>query len=473
VTGQPTILIAEDNDVTRTFMERPLTAAGYEIVGAPNVEEGRRVIETHALDLALIDLGLGIGDGRELLALLREVAPDVPAVIVTSDNTATTAVDLIRSGAFDYVVKPVDIDNLLNLVARGIELCAARRALGNLRDVIERGGPSWDVGETPRMKTVEQLVNKFAPTNASVLIEGESGTGKEVVARALHNRSKRASGPFIAINCAALPGQLLESELFGHEKGSFTGAVATQRGLLELADGGTLFLDEVTMMSPEMQAKLLRTLQEFKVRRVGGQKEIKIDVRVISASNRRVLDAIAAGEFREDLYFRLCVITLELPSLRQRAVDIPFFVEKFLREMREATGTSVTAISDAALWALNRYRWTGNIRELHNVIERAVILATGEATIDVVHLPEIVRSVEIGGNDGGNGRGGNSRGHLPTVLPTDGLDLKALESDWERSLVEQALLRTDGNQSGAARLLGLTRDELRYRVDKFGINSSD
>jgi two-component system NtrC family response regulator len=243
-----------------------------------------------------------------------------------------------------------------------------------------------------------------------------------------------------------------------------------QRGLLELAHGGTLFLDEVAMMSPEMQAKLLRALQEFRFRRVGGQKEIKVDVRVISASNRGVVEAIAEGEFREDLFFRLCVVTLELPPLRERAVDIPFFVESFLDEMREEMGTSVGGVTDAAMWALCRYRWPGNIRELRNVVERAVILATGEAAIDVIHLPEIVRAVEEGGGSNGADIGGNGLGYPPTALPSDGLDMKAVEVEWERSLIEQALGRTDGNQTRAADLLGLTRDELRYRVDKYEIS---
>jgi transcriptional regulator with PAS, ATPase and Fis domain len=320
------------------------------------------------------------------------------------------------------------------------------------------------------MKTIEALVHKFAPTNAGVLLQGESGTGKEVVARALHGLSARADGPFIAINCAALPGQLLESELFGHEKGSFTGAVAMQRGLLELAHSGTLFLDEVTTISPEMQAKLLRALQEFRFRRVGGQKEIKVDVRVVSASNRSVVEAIADGEFREDLFFRLCVVTLELPPLRERSVDIPFFVESFLEQFREEMGTTVASVTDAAMWALCRYRWPGNIRELRNVIERGVILATGADHLDVIHLPEIVRAVEENGSGEPLGPGGNGAGYPPTVLPADGIDMKAIEADWERSLIEQALGRTDGNQSGAARLLGLTRDELRYRVDKYDIS---
>ncbi len=462
-----TVLIVEDSDVAREYLERPLAKAGYEVLTATNAEAGLRIIRSSELELMLLDLGLGDGDGRELLSALQQVSPDVPVVVVTNDNTATTAVELIRRGAYDYLVKPVDVDRLLRVVAHGVELCTARRALDRVRAVGRRGGPEWYVGETPRMTTLKRLVERIAPTPTSVLIEGESGTGKEVIARALHAFSQRADGPFVAINCAALPSQLLESQLFGHEKGSFTSASTTQRGLFELAHRGTIFLDEVTMMSPEMQAKLLRTLQDHRIRRVGGETEIKVDVRVISASNRRVVDAVASGEFREDLYFRLCVITLEVPPLRERAADIPYFAHLFLREIREQMQSTVRGISDAALWALGRYTWPGNIRELRNVIERGAILANGEEMIDVVHVPDIVRAVEAAeGQASGQASDGK---HLPTILPADGLDMKSLEVAWERSLVEQALARTDGNQSGAARLLGLTRDELRYRVEKFGL----
>jgi transcriptional regulator with PAS, ATPase and Fis domain len=299
-----------------------------------------------------------------------------------------------------------------------------------------------------------------------VLIQGEGGTGKEVVARALHNRSKRAGGPFIAVNCAALPENLLESELFGHEKGAFTHAFAQRRGMLELADGGTLFLDELTSMSREMQAKLLRALQEFRFRRVGGTKEIQVDVRVVSASNRPVVEAIRAGQFREDLFYRLCVVTLELPPLRDRAGDVPHFVHEFIAELRAEMGSTVTGITDAAMWALGQYRWPGNIRELRNVIERAVIVANGAERIDVADLSDLVRLPEP--LVARNGHGPEGAEHPPARLPAEGLDLKATGSTWEQAMIEQALARTDGNQSAAARLLRLSRDELRYRLEKYG-----
>jgi len=475
MSGSHTILIAEDNDLTRDFMERALRSEDYEVLTVTNVPDGHALIETRLVDLAIIDLGLGAHDGRELLDHLHEIAPEVPVVIITANDMAVTAVDLLRRGAYDYLVKPVGPSDLLTIAKRGVELCTARRSLSVLRDVHKRSG-GWDVGETARMQALDALVNRFAPTPAGILIQGESGTGKEAVARALHDRSKHAEGNFIAINCAAIPENLLESELFGHEKGSFTSAHTTRRGLLEVAHRGTLFLDEVTMMPAEMQAKMLRALQEFKFRRVGGTNEIHVNVRVVSASNRSVVEAIKAGDFRHDLFYRLCVLTIELPPLRERVVDIPFFVHRFIADLREQTGTTVTDVTENAMWALCRYRWPGNIRELRNAVERAVIFATGEDKIDVIHLPETVRSgadpipggsASPHGADWHPARGSTDAADLPAVLPADGLDLKAAAAVWERTLVEQALARTDGNQSAAARLLGLTRDELRYRLEKY------
>jgi DNA-binding NtrC family response regulator len=464
--GTARILVAEDMDAARTYMVGVLEQAGYEVVAARNVPEGRAAIEARMLDMAFLDLGLPPDDGRELLAALQSVAPEVPVVIVTADDTAATAVELLQRGAFDYLVKPVDGELVLRRAAQGVELSRARRALGNLRAVSHRGERPWHVGATPRMQAIEALLDKCAPTPTSVLIQGESGTGKEVVARALHARSKRSGGPFIAINCAALPEQLLESELFGHEKGAFTTALAQRRGMLQLAHGGTLFLDELTSMSPEMQAKLLRALQERSFRRVGGSQEIAVDVRIISASNRDVVEAIRAGAFREDLFYRLCVVTLALPPLRERSLDIPHFVHEFLAELRSEMGSTVTGVTDAALLALARHRWPGNIRELRNAIERACIVANGAERIDVGDLPDAVRAPPPA--PGANGTSPGAAPSPPARLPAEGLDLKATGGAWEQAMIEQALARTDGNQSAAARLLGLSRDELRYRLEKFG-----
>ena len=383
----PTVLVAEDNALTRDFMVRSLRANGYDVLEADGLAAARRLVESRVFDLAFIDLCLGDGDGRDLLDQLRELAQEVPVIVATSTDTAASAVELIRRGAYDYMVKPVPPSDLLRMAARGVELSRARRAINALHDARLRESSGWDIGETTRMRQTEHTVKRFAPTDAGILIQGESGTGKEAVARALHDCSERAKGPFIAINCAAVPAQLLESEVFGHEKGSFTGAVDRRKGMLELAHGGTLFLDEVATMSLEMQAKLLRALQEFTFRRVGGQLELSVNVRVVSATNRSLREAIEKGEFRDDLYYRLCVMTVDLPPLRERVVDIPFFIQKFIGELRAKTGSSVTGITETALWAMCRYSWPGNIRQLRNTVERAMIFATGEERIDLPHLP--------------------------------------------------------------------------------------
>ena len=469
----PTILVVEDSDLQREHMVRTLTAAGYEVVSAATVADGLALIETHVIELAFLDLNFGHeGDGaggRMLLSALRLAAPDVPAIIVTADNTAGSAVDLLRRGALHYLPKPVDADELVRQAEYGLELSMARRSLALLQTQ-EHLASQWDVGETARMKNVAALVDKFAPSDAGILIQGESGTGKDLVARTIHEHSRRAKGPFIAINCAAIPKDLLESQLFGHEKGSFTGALTMRRGLIEQAHRGTLFLDEVTMMPLEMQAKLLRVLQDFRIRRVGGEKEIQVDVRVLCASNQDIAESIKAGAFRDDLYYRLCIMRIELPPLRARVADIPYLAEKFLLQLNEQMGTTVTGFTEAAMWVLCHYPWPGNIRELHNVVERALILATGATRIDVNHLPELVGALPPGSGTPGRGGAAETNGHagLPPTLPSEGMDLKGVASRWEYQLVRQALARTDHNQTAAAKLLGLSRDELRYRLEKYG-----
>jgi DNA-binding NtrC family response regulator len=473
MTSPHTVLVVEDDANQRTYMARQLGKLECTVVEAATLDEGRSAIETRVIDLVFLDLGLGRDDrggqrGRELFAHLQIVAPEVPVIVVTGDGSARSAVELLRMGAWHYAVKPVEPEELAHLAQTGLELSTARRTLGVLRDQRSRPGePVWYVGQTSRMQSIAQVVERFAPTDVGLLIQGESGTGKEIVARALHERSGR-TGEFVSINCAAIPKDLVESHLFGHEKGAFTGAFERQRGLMELANRGTLFLDELTMLPPELQPKLLRALQGFSFRRVGGQAEISVDVRVISASNRDVGEAIRAGDFRPDLYYRLCVMSIELPPLRDRVVDLPHFAASFLAEMHAKMGTPVSEITDAAMWALTHYQWPGNIRELRNVIERAVILASGEPAIDLVHLPPNMRGmgeVGFGPADGGTGSG------LPATLPPGGIDLKAVRDEWERACVTEALARTGGNQSAAARLLGLTRDELRYRVEKFEMES--
>jgi two-component system response regulator HydG len=471
MSGPHTVLVVEDSDVTRDFLTKTLQGLGYQVAPASNIEEAKNLIETVNVDVAFFDLKLGTVErgGQILLEHLHKISPDVPGVIITADDRAQSAIDLLRSGAYDYVVKPLVAEDVERLAARGTELREARRALTLLR--LERGKEdTWYVGSTPRMQAIDALLTKCARSDTGVLIQGPTGAGKELAARALHDRSDRRKGPFVAINTAAMPESLLESQLFGHERGAFTDAKTVQKGLLELAHGGTLFLDEVALMSPATQAKLLRAVQEFSFRRIGGATEIETDVRVVSATNRDLREAIRAGEFREDLYFRIAVVTLDLPPLKERTGDIPYFAGIFLEKMKAAKPISCGGFSQAAMDALQRYDWPGNIRELKNVVEHAVIFAEGEDEIDLIHMPDTVRRPVTGLNGFQQGAPGGPT--PPTAsLPEEGMDLKAVQAAWEERLVEQALARTDGNQTRAAQLLGLTRDELRYRVEKFGLKA--
>ncbi len=477
------VLVVEDGPLLRKRMVGLLSEAGYEVLTATDEPSGRAVIESRPLDLVFLDLGLA-GDpddlalesrgGVRLFRLLREVAAGVPVVIVTADATAASAVELLQAGAFHYLNKPVDPQLVLQLAAVGVELGRSRRSQEARELVSGRERTGWLVGPTARMKEAARLVALFAPTSDSLLIQGETGTGKDVVAREIHRRSKRADGPFIAVNCAALAKDLLESELFGHEKGAFTGAVARKRGRLELADGGTLFLDELTSMDAGLQAKLLRALQDMTFMRVGGEREIRVDVRVIAASNRDVQEAIDAGDFRSDLYYRICVVNIDLAPLRHRVEDVATLAGIFITERRVNSGLDVSGLTERAALALGGYAWPGNIRELKNVIERATVMAvaSGSTYIDIEHLPSDIGAVYAaplapasGGTNEQDGEGALSRD-----LPPEGIDLLSVRDAWEARMMRQALARPGATQASAARLLQLSRDMFRSRMAKFGID---
>ena len=476
------VLVVEDMPLLRERMVRILEGAGYEVLTAPDEPAGRAIVEQQQLDLAFLDLSLS-GDeedlarerrgGYRLFRQLRKLAPGVPTIIVTADDKAATAVDLLQAGAFHYINKPIDKQLLLHLAAVGVELGRARRVREAREEAVGRDHVRWHVGPTARMLEAANLVGLFAPTEDSILIQGDTGTGKEVVAKEIHRRSRRANGPFVAVNCAALPKDLLESELFGHEKGAFTGALSRKRGRLELADGGTLFLDELTSMEPGTQAKLLRALQELTFMRVGGEREIRVDVRVIAASNRDVKEAMAAGDFRSDLYFRLCGVPIFIPPLQERVVDIAPLATHFIDQRRASSGLEVRGMSERAALALAGYDWPGNIRELRNVVERATVMAaaSGSPCIDVVHLPADIVAGGGAPEEGSAAAGAPAApGGLPADLPADGLDLPAVRDAWEARMMRQALGRTEGKQAPAARLLHLTRDMFRSRMAKFGID---
>ncbi|MCW8140388.1 MAG: sigma-54-dependent Fis family transcriptional regulator [Planctomycetota bacterium] len=454
---KPTILVVDDEELVRWSLRQRLEAAEYQVVEAST---GEAAIEhfRNGVDLVLLDYGLPDTNGIDVLMTLRSIDPDPPVILLTAHSSVERAVEAMQKGAYHYARKPFNLDDVAVLVERALETTRLRREVRSLQ-ARDRETHGFDkvVGESPEMRHVKALLRKIAVSPAStVLLTGESGTGKDVAARAIHAQSDRSSGPFMNITCSALPETLLESELFGHERGAFTDAKTQKKGLLEQADQGTVFLDEIAEMSPTLQAKLLRFLEEKAFRRVGGRVDIRPDVRIIAATHRDLQQDIAEGRFRADLYYRLAVLSVHLPPLRDRADDIEllakYFVDRFNREFHR----SVRSVSRQALKMLQTHPWPGNIRELRNAIERAVLLSDGdELTID--HFQFICPPQQAGKKDG------------DFRLPPGGIVFQ----DLERELMVQALERARGNQTRAAELLGMTRDQIRYRIAKFKLNDSE
>lgn len=369
------ILVIDDEPAIRRSLNDILSYEGFEIEEAPNGAEGLRMIKENEYDCIICDIKMPRMDGIELLEATKLIKPDIPFIVISGHGNLETAVEAVRKGAYDYISKPADLNRVLitvrNAMDKGNLLVEAKQ----LRTKLGRRASAAMIGDSAGIRKVKETIAKVAPTEARVLITGENGVGKELVARSLHEQSARAAGPMIEINCAAIPSELIESELFGHEKGAFTSAVKQRIGKFEQANGGTLFLDEIGDMSLSAQAKMLRALQEGKITRVGGEKEIKVDVRVIAATNKDLLEEVEAKTFRLDLYHRLGVILIKVPSLNERAEDIPELTEHFLKQVCEEYGQPLKQIEPAALAAMQEYNWTGNIRELRNAVERLVILS--------------------------------------------------------------------------------------------------
>jgi two-component system response regulator HydG len=458
-----TILIIDDNETIREGLAHVVKKMGHVAIAAASGKEGVERFRTERADFVITDLKMeGLG-GVEVLRAVRELDPDCPAMIITAFGTVETAVEAMKLGAFDFLIKPFAPEVVRLKVERALELRAARRAKGRLEaeNAYLRGEESRNFGEligsTEAMRRVFAIVERVAPTDTSVAIYGESGTGKELVARAIHTRSRRSAGPFIKVNCGALAESLLESELFGHEKGAFTGAIKRKLGRFELADGGTLFLDEIGDISPALQTKLLRVIQEREFERVGGETSLKVDVRVVSATNKDLAREVAEGRFREDLYYRLQVVPIAIPPLRERKEDLAPLVEHFIALLAPRTNPKVRAISDAALARLYAWKWPGNVRELGNVIEQALVFTDGE-TIAPDALPEALR--------GESPR--PAAGDLS--VPTGDLPLPELLDDLERQLILKAFGKAKGVKTETARLLGIKTSALYYKLEKYGIS---
>ncbi|WP_088186463.1 sigma-54 dependent transcriptional regulator [Desulfosporosinus sp. FKA] len=444
------ILVADDEVNMRWVLERALVKAGYDVETA---EDGQLAIDralSERPDLVLVDLKMPKVDGLNVLRTLKDHYPDLLIVMMTAHGSTETAVEAMKAGAHDYLMKPFEIDELLITLEKALEVESLREQVDYLKGEVQPN--RWQlVGNSDKMQTLKLLVERVAPTPATVLIQGESGTGKELVAHAIHTLSARADGPFIRVNCAALTETLLESELFGHEKGAFTGAHSRRTGRFELADGGTLFLDEIGELSFNVQAKLLRVLQERTFERVGGEKTIQVDVRIIAATNRDLLREAQEGRFREDLYYRLNVFPIFVPPLRDRHEDISLLVDHFLEKL-SAYGQK-KALGPGVLAQLMAYTWPGNVRELENVIERMVIISPG-AVIGLDGVPTFNTSNQL------------EKSLDPFILPPGGISLEEIE----KSFIRQAMEQTDGNQSQAAKKLGLSRYAFLYRLEKYGIS---
>jgi DNA-binding NtrC family response regulator len=453
----PPLLVVDDEKNMRLSLQTVLEGESYEVRLADSAEAGLKLIQQETFFMVITDARLGGMSGYEFLKMVAEKRPDLPVIMITAYATPKLAVEAIKSGATDYLAKPFEPDELLHAVGR----CAERhRLLAENAALKARAGNGIRIenilGDSPKIRELRQLIQTVAPTDATVLILGESGTGKELIAGAIHFHSRRASAHYVRLNCAAIPETLLESELFGYERGAFTGAHRTKRGYVEEADGGTIFLDEIGDMSRPLQAKLLRFLEDGSFTRVGGTQELRVQVRLIAATNRNIVDAIKKGEFREDLFHRLNVMQFRPPPLRERGTDIALLARNFLRVFALKLSRTVKDISPLAMHALQAHSWPGNVRELRNVIERAVILEPSEF-IQPASLPDF--EVESRLRDGPVEKSGSSRrGSLPEALLR-----------FEKEMILDALEASDGSLSKAAAGLDLSRHSLRYRMGRLGL----
>lgn len=449
------ILIVEDERLIRWSIRQRLEREGYQVDEADTGRAGLKHLSESGADLVLLDYKLPDMTGLDVLRQLRQTDADTVVIMITAYGTVETAVEAMKHGAFDYLSKPCNMDELALLVQKGLEQTALKRQVARLRAALaEQYGFDRIIGTSPAMQDLYKIMKEVAGSPSStVFLRGESGTGKDLVARTIHYNSARAARPFVNITCTALAETLLESELFGHEKGAFTDAKLTKKGLLELADGGTAFLDEVGDMPAALQAKLLRFLEEKTFRRVGGTTDIRVDVRVIAATNRDIEQAIRDKQFREDLFYRLNIIPIYLPALRQRSGDIALLTNYFIASFNREFKKSIRGVTEEAQLLLESHPWPGNVRELRNAIERAVLLARGDylAPADFPLL---------------RGQGGaTSPSGFEIRLPATGVDMEQVE----KALVIQSLELARGNQTKAAKLLNLSRDQLRYRMEKFGL----
>ncbi len=451
------ILVVDDEQSMRDFLAIMLKKEGHDVVTAENGSDALKAVQAEIFDLVISDVKMSGLDGIDVLKATKEISPETVVIMVTAFATAETAVEAMKQGAYDYIIKPFKIDEMKFIINNSLEKRHLRKENILLkREIASRAGFENFIGKSAPMQKVFALIRQVAETNSIVLISGESGTGKELVARAIHVNSPRKNGPFVTVNCGALPETLLESELFGYMKGAFTGATSNKQGLFEAANGGAIFLDEISATTPALQVKLLRVLQEREFMRVGGTTGIKVDVHIIAASNKDLFAEVSKGLFREDLFYRLNVIPIHLPPLRERKEDIPALIDFFLKKFAKKEGASllIKKIDAEALEVLMQHPWPGNVRELENMIERLAIITPGD-TIRLKHVPDAVKNIR-------------SCSELVSLdIPEAGLDLEALLEDAEKAFLQKALEKTGGVKTEAAKLLGLTFRSFRHRLQKY------
>jgi len=453
MSSQKPIILAVDDEVDMLETFRSILSKKYNLLTAPTGSEALEILKNKSVSLVLLDIKMPKMDGLETLKEMKKQEPELDVIMITASKDVASAVEAMKLGALDYITKPFDVNELWICIEKALEKRALVKENLYLKESLKEATAFCDlIGQTPGMKKIYELIDRVAQTNSTVLINGESGTGKELVARAIHKKSKRAHKPYIAVNCAAIPENLLESELFGHERGSFTGALERKLGKFELSDGGTLFLDEIGCMSAPMQAKLLRVLEDKIIERLGGEKGIPVDNRIISATNINFKKAMEEGNFRHDLYYRLNVIPIDLIPLRERKADIPLFIQYFLSKFNKELNKKIKGLDAKALQILMNYEWPGNVRELQNLIERMVVLSNDtlltEKDVPLSNtVPELIMAVK-----------GEASGFLRESLEVH-----------ERNLIIKALAESCQNRSQAAKILGIPRSSLNSRIEALGI----
>jgi two-component system, NtrC family, response regulator PilR len=453
------ILVADDEQSMREFLDIMLKKEGYKVSLASNGEEVVKLIDNDLFDLVLLDIRMPKLDGISALKKIKANSPETIVIMITAYASADTAIKAMKEGAYDYITKPFRVEEIKLIIKNALEKKNLQKENILLKQVVrDRYHFGNIIGQSPKMVALYDLLEKVSPTKTNILITGESGTGKELVAKAIHYNSPRQEKPFVTLNCGAIPESLIESELFGHMKGAFTDAIATKKGLFEVADEGTILLDEISELPLLMQVKLLRVLQDKEFKRVGGTEDIRVDVRIISATNKDLEEEVKEKHFREDLFYRLNVIQIKLPSLRERKEDIPLLTNHFLKKYSEELNKNISKFSPEALQILLRYEYPGNVRELQNIIERALALESGQE-LTAHNLSSYLSEQPL-----------LKKGPIDIEIPNEGIDLEKMVEDLERTLLLKALDKTKGVKKKAAELLNINFRSMRYRLEKYGLN---